>query len=134
MPVSKEVFMTRWYDELWNNANENVIDEMLHPNVKAHGLWAEPIVGKEQFKQFYKAFRKDYGNIKVVIEKNLMDGNYLVSLCSVKGIHNDTGKPIEFFGTSIALVEDGLLVEGWNCFDFLTLNIQNGKIKPEQLS
>ena len=96
--------------------------------------WGQkPLLAKNSLNFFYKAFRNAYGDIRVIIEKNLIDGNYLVSLCSVKGIHNDKGKPIGFFGTSIALVEDGLLVEGWNCFDFLTLNIQNGKIKAEQL-
>ena len=133
MEIQKQAFMHRWYNELWNNSNENVIDEMLHPDCKAYGLGAEPIYGREQFRLFYKAFRTAYTDIRVIIEKNFIDGDYLISLCGVKGTHQDTGKPIDILGTSIARIEDGQIVEAWNCFDFLTMNLQTGKINADQL-
>ncbi len=27
--------MLRWYNEVWNNGNENAIDEMMHADAKA---------------------------------------------------------------------------------------------------
>lgn len=126
-------FMLRWYDEVWNNENENAIDEMMHPEGKAHGLGVDPVIGIAGFKTFYNAFRKDYEQIKVTVDKTLLDGDYAVTLCEVTAVHSATGKPINFSGTSIAEIRDGKIVTAWNYFDFLSLNIQIGKITPKQL-
>jgi len=126
--------MLRWYNEVWNNDNESAIDEMFHHEGKAHGLGADAVIGIAGFKTFYNAFRKDYKQVHVTVDKTLLDGDYAVTLCEVKAIHRATGKPISFSGTSIADIRDGKIVTAWNYFDFLSLNIQIGKISPEQLA
>ncbi len=37
-----------------------------------------------------------------------------------------TGKPVDFTGITIARVENGQIVKGWNAFDFLALYQQIG--------
>ena len=37
-----------------------------------------------------------------------------------------TDKPVDFTGVTIARVENGNIVEGWNNFDFLTMYQQLG--------
>jgi len=133
MPVENATFMNRWYTELWNNGNDAIIGQMIHPDCRAYGLGPEPVIGPEEFKKFYDVFRKADRDIHVTVEKNFVDGDYAISLCSVKGVHTDSDKPVSFTGTSIAHLKNGQITEGWNHFDFLTLNIQNGKIDPEQL-
>jgi ketosteroid isomerase-like protein len=133
MPHQNAEFMLRWYNEVWNKENENAIDEMFHPEGKAHGLGAEPVIGAAGFKVFYNAFRKDYKQVHITVDKVLVDGDYAVALCDVKAVHRTSDKPIRFSGTSIAEIRDGKLVNAWNYFDFLSLNIQIGKILPEQL-
>ena len=130
---NKEI-MLRWYDEVWNNGNENVIDEIMHPDAKAFGLGAEPLIGPLGFKPFYKAFTDAYSDIDVVLDKIFTDGDYVICLCTAKATHKETGKPVNFTGTSIALMENGQIKLAWNHFDFLTLNLQTGKIKEEQLA
>jgi predicted ester cyclase len=125
--------MLRWYNEVWNNSNENVIDEMMHPEAKAYGLGAEPLIGPSEFKPFYNAFNNAYSGIKITVDNVFVDGDYVISLCTAKAIHKQTGKPVNFTGTSIALMENGQIKIAWNHFDFLTLNLQTGKIKEEQL-
>jgi len=39
-----------------------------------------------------------------------------------------TNRKADFWGVTIARVKDGMLVEGWNCFDFLTCYQQLGVI------
>ena len=125
--------MLRWYDEVWNNGNENVIDEIMHPDAKAYGLDAEPLIGPSGFKPFYKAFNDAYSDINVTVEKLFVDGDHVIALCAVKATHKETGKPVNFTGKLIALMENGQIKLAWNHFDFLTLNLQTGKIKEEQL-
>jgi predicted ester cyclase len=133
MAVENKDFMLRWFDEVWNKSNEKAIDEMLHAECSAFGLGAEPVVGPEKFKLFYAAFRNAYSDIHVSVDKNFVDGDYVIALCTVNATHNETGKPVNFMGTSIAHLKNGQILNAWNCFDFLTMNIQTGKINPEQL-
>jgi hypothetical protein len=125
--------MLRWYNEVWNNNNENVIDEMMHSDAEAFGLGAEPIIGPSGFKPFYKAFTGAYSGINVTVDKIFVDGDYAISLCTVTATHKETGKPVSFTGTAISLMKNGQITRAWNHFDFLTLHLQTGKIKPEQL-
>lgn len=134
MSEQNSAFMLRWYNEVWNNENETAIDEMFHPQGKAYGLNAEPLVGPEQFKPFYRMFKEKFSNIKINVDKTLADGDYVITMCTVKATYRPTGKPVEFGGVAIGKIVDGKLIEGWNYFDFLGLNLQTGNIKPEQLS
>jgi hypothetical protein len=133
MANKNEEFILRWFGEVWNNSNEAAIDEMLHPEAQAFGLGRDPIIGPAGFKPFYKAFNDAYSGVNVAVDKVFVDGDYVISLCTVKATHKETGKPINITGTSIALMENGQIKTAWNHFDFLTLNLQTGKIKPEQL-
>jgi predicted ester cyclase len=132
--MNNKDFMNRWYTELWNNGNAGVIDEMLHPDVKAYGLGPEPLVGIDAFKEFYKSFSNDLTEIKVTVDNNIAEDNFVVSLCVVEAVHKKSRAPVRFTGTSIAQFEDGRLLIGWNHFDFLTYYLQIGKITQEQLA
>jgi hypothetical protein len=72
--------------------------------------------------------------INVTVDNTFVGGNHIISLCTVKANHKDTGKPVNFTGTSTALVKNGQIMCAWNHFDFLIMNLQTGKIKPEQLA
>jgi predicted ester cyclase len=125
--------MLRWYNEVWNNGDENVIDELMHPQAEAFGLGDVPLIGPSEFKPFYKAFNKAYAGINAEVDKVFTDGDYVICLCTIKAIHKATGKPVKFTGTSIARMENGQIMSAWNHFDFLTMHLQTGKIKPKQL-
>jgi len=133
MSEQNKKLVLRWYDEVWNNSDENAIDEMMHPEGNAFGLGAEPLIGPDGFKPFYKAFNDAYKDINVTADRLFTDGEYVISLCTVKAVHKESGNPVNFTGTAITLMENGQIKQAWNHFDFLTLNLQNGKIKEEQL-
>ncbi|QEM08535.1 ester cyclase [Mucilaginibacter rubeus] len=125
-------FIIRWFTEVWNNSNPAVMDEMLHPDVKVHGV-GETFTGSHLFKDFYDDFRKVYSNLKFDIEKMISEGDEIAALVNVFGIHTATGKEVHFSGVTIAKIEDGVLTSGWNYFDFLGLSKQVGNLEPEQL-
>ena len=125
--------MIRWFNELWNENNENTIDEILHHEVEAHGLGGAPLIGTEAFREFYKAFIATYTDIKVTIEKMVEEGDSVVVMCKVEGVHKATHNKISFSGISVSQFAGDKVVKGWNYFDFLGLNLQIGKISAEQL-
>jgi predicted ester cyclase len=70
----------------------------------------------------------------VVVENVYQDGNTQTGRCTVTATHTSSGKPVKFSGISIAeFNEEGKMINGWNSFDFLTMNMQLGKISAEQL-
>jgi hypothetical protein len=125
-------FTKKWFDEVWNDGNENAIDQMVHPEAKVYGL-GEPLVGAAQFKPFYHAFRKDYSNIHVKVDRVYTIGNTEIAMCTVNATHNASGNKVHFQGVCETKLENGKIIEGHNLFDFLTMNLQAGKVKPEQL-
>src|SRR5579872_2325364 len=131
--VHNKAFMLRWYDQLWNCGNEDTIGEMMHEQCRAFGLGPEPVKGPEGFRVFYRGFIENYSDINVTVDKNLVDGDYVITLCTARAIHKESGRPVNFTGNSVALIENGKITSAWNYFDFLTMYMQTGKITPEQL-
>ena len=120
----KNTFVGRWYEEVWNQGKEETIDELFHPEGIAHGLGGSGVRGPAGFKPFFYTFRNDFSDIKVTVEEVVTEGDLEVARCHVTGVHNSTGKKVEFTGMSISKLKDGKMIEGWNNFDFLTMNQQ----------
>ena len=123
----------RWFDEVWNQKREDAIDEMMAEDVVVHGLGPEPIVGRENFKPFFRSFSSAFPDIQVTVEDALTDGNRMSCRCTVRGTHTGEGlgfpptnQPVEFTGGGMCIVEDGKFKEVWNEFDFMKMNTQMG--------
>ncbi len=127
---NKEI-IRRWFEEIWNEGREDVIDELLAPDAVIHGLDHPDSVGKtgpEAFKPFYHAFRGAFPNIHIHIDKMVAEDDCVVTLFSVTGSHkghqlglNATEKKISITGMTMARLRDGQLVEGRNNIDLLQL-------------
>jgi predicted ester cyclase len=135
MSSMPERVMRTWFDEVWNQGREASIDTLLAPNGVAHGLPGGSLVGPESFRQIFSAFRGAFPDIHVAIERTVTEGEYIAVYCRVTGTHTGgglglapTNRAVDFHGTVIARVTDGLLQEGWNVFDFLSMYQQLGTI------
>lgn len=136
MQLTPASVMQRWFDELWNGGDESTIERLLHADGVIHGLPTpdgEAIRGPAGFTPFYRAFRDAFPNLQIDIVHAVSEGDWTVAHCRVRATHDHdafgvpaTGHPIEFFGVAIGRVVGGQLVEGWNCFDFLTMYQQLG--------
>ena len=108
-----------------------------------HGLGgpgAPPIRGAAEFKKTFHMFREALGDLEISVEKTVTQGDECAAYCRVKGRHvghalggPPTNQPVDFGGLVIALVRDGRIVEGWNCFDFLGMYQQIGWVKNPPL-
>jgi len=133
MSDQNSAVVLRWFNEVWNNSNEHAIDEMFHPDGKAHGLGSEPLKLQE-FKAFYQKMNNLLADIKVSVDKTLTQDDYVIAMCTVQARHRETSKPVSFTGVSIGKIGDNQIIEAWNYFDFLNLNLQLGNITHEQLA
>jgi predicted ester cyclase len=116
--------LERWYEEVWNNANEHAIDDLLDESAIIHGLETDSDkTGPQAFKPFYHGFRKNFPTVNIKLEPIITTSNYEAAQCIVNGRTVD-GKEVNFTGLTIAKFKDGKLIEGWNAFDFLTMHKQ----------
>lgn len=127
-----ESLLHRWFEEVWNQKREEAIDEMMAEDVIVHGL-GEDIVGRENFKPFFRSFATAFPDIHVTVDDVIQDGNKMSCRCTVRGTHTGDGlgfaptnQPVEFSGGGMCTVKDGKFQEVWNEFDFMKMNTQMG--------
>jgi predicted ester cyclase len=136
MSVTPDFAMRAWFENLWNKGDETTIDRMFHADGVVHGLPTpdgQPIRGREAFKPFYRSMRAALPDISIDIVHELTQGDLTLAHCRVTATHKGdtlgfaaTNKPVEFWGFAMGRFADGQLVEGWNCFDFLSMYQQLG--------
>lgn len=118
--------LQRWYDEVWNNAKENAIDELLDENAIIHGLDTDKgQKGPVAFKPFYKTLRETLPSVSIKLEPIVKSDDIEAAHCFVSA-KDAEGKDVSFSGLTIARFKDGKIVEGWNGFDFVPLYQQLG--------
>ena len=135
MPSQGDTLLHRWFEEVWNQGRESVIDELMAEDAIVHGITDdagnEPR-GPAQFKPFFHKFRTAFPDVRITVEDALVDGDKVAVRCAVTATHTGPGmmpptnKPTSFTGMCFARVKNGKIAEGWNNFDFLSLYQQLG--------
>jgi predicted ester cyclase len=128
--------LREWFERLWNQGDESVVDEMLAPEAPVHGIpgpTSDCCRGAEAFKGFYRGFRAAFPDIRITVEKEIRSDDTLVARCTLAGTHRGdlaglapTGRPVRITGMVMARVENGVMAEGWNNFDLHSLFLQLG--------
>jgi len=138
MTPTPETVIRQWFNEVWNEGDEQAIDRLMIADGKVHGLTGAdgpPMMGPAAFKPLFHTFREALGDLEIVVERTIVEGEFCTAYCRVTGRHvghafggAPTGRPVDFHGMTIARVRDGKLIEGWNVYDFLTMYQQIGWI------
>jgi predicted ester cyclase len=128
-----------WFKEVWDEGREEAIDRLADPDCVIHGLGgpgAPPMRGTAPFKELFRTFRQALGDLQIAVDRTVTEGDTCAAYCRVKGQHVGdalgmpiTQRPVEFNGVTITIVRNGRIVEGWNCFDFLSMYQQIGWVK-----
>lgn len=133
--IENEQLIRRWFTEVWNNKREEVIDEMLDENGIHHGLDNEPVVGNNNFKQFFRNFIDAFPDIKVDVTDVVSEGEKIAARYTVTATHlgnglgfDKTELPVQFTGCGICRVKNGKFIEVWNEINFLKMFQQIGVV------
>ena len=138
MSDENKALIQRWFEEVWNQGREEVIDELFAAEGIAHGLADEAgnaLRGPQDFKPFFRKFRSAFPEMEVRVEDTVAEGDKVAARCLVRGKHQSdslgfaaTGQATEFTGITIVRIENGKIVEAWNNFDFMTMYKQLGAL------
>jgi predicted ester cyclase len=132
--------MRRWFQEVWNEGKENTIDEMFPRNSVMWGV-SRPDAssrGPEEFRAFYQAMRKTFTDMQIDLHDVVQEGDTAYGRFSVTANHSGdffgvapTGKTIKLVGICCLKAKDGVIVEGWNCWDQMGLVRELGLLSPQ---
>src|SRR5690606_16992871 len=98
-PMTQTQIVRRWFDELWNEGQEAVIDELLAPGMVARGLAATDIVGRDQFRQFYQAFRSAFSDVHITLDNVIEAGDFVTCLARVDLVPRNGQGPVQICGS-----------------------------------
>ncbi len=129
----------RWFDEVWNEGKEAVIDELLAPECVGHGLSeGDPDeYGSAEFKSFLRNMRAALPDARIHIQDTVEEGDKVAARVILEGTHSGhglgckaTGRSVRVPGIVMVRVVDGRMVERWNSWDQLGLLRQLGGLAP----
>ncbi|MDH7461974.1 ester cyclase [Chitinophagaceae bacterium 26-R-25] len=118
MPVDQTTVIHRWFHNVWNNADDKAVDELMHKNAISHGLEAYGhLGGPARFRAFSQHFRTIFTDIKIRIEETVVQDDLEVARCVVDAVKISNNEPVNFGGMCMARIKDGQIIEGWNFFN-----------------
>lgn len=128
--MKKIDFLRDWYTRVWIEADLTAIDAFFAPSAGADGLMPDGQVGPEDFRALVPALRALVRDLRIGIDTWQEGGDWLWAQITVSAFPNAGTRPMHASGQVMLRFRDGLIVEAYNCFDFLTFFTQAGLL-PE---
>ena len=138
----------RIVDEAWNKHNPASLDQLFSNDAVVHDPQNPTITkGPQGAKSTLAIYLRAFPDMKITIEREIAEGDYVVQLLSTSGTHTGplgnipaTGKKTNVTGVITSKLQDGKVVETWSLWDQLTLMQQLGVVpipetarKPEHV-
>jgi steroid delta-isomerase-like uncharacterized protein len=131
MPVEENVaLMRRWFKEVWNQGRVQTIYDLMAENAIATGQ-DEPgveIHGPGDFVRLFNRLHGAFPDIKVTVEDAFGAGDKVVVRWSAVMTHTGdhlgtpaTNKKVRVTGITIAQIQNGKIIRGWDNWDQLAL-------------
>jgi len=124
MSTDPAVFLTRWFEEVWNRRRRDAIDELMAPSclTKVEGM-DQPLT-RDAFKEYHRAFLSAVPDLRAEVLFVTTDGTRSIVSWRARGTHLGPGlgippsrKPVDFAGLSVFEIADERIVSGldrWN--------------------
>ena len=126
--MTAQTVVRRFVDEYQTGADERAFDALLHPDVVDHSRPPGIAPGAAGVRQQFEGFR-------ATILDQVTEGDKVVTRKVFTGTHTGdfggiepTGREVEIHVIDIVRVQDGRIVEHWNCVDRLGLLAQLGAL------
>ena len=133
----------RIVDEAWNKHNTKLIDELFSNDAVLHNpQYATVVKGPEGAKESLETYLTAFPDLKITIEKEIADGEYVVQHLRAIGTNTGelmgmpaTGKKANTTGAmTTKFDQSGKIVEVWSFFDNLGLMQQLGLIPTPEVA
>lgn len=123
-----KAIIRRYYDELWNRWNLDVVDEIISVEVAFRGSLGSTVKGRHDFKQYVNMVRAAFPDFHNTIDDLIAEGDKVVARLTYRGTHKGelfgiapTGRQVTYSGIAIFQIADSQIVDGWVIGDTLGL-------------
>jgi predicted ester cyclase len=115
----------RWFEEVWNQGNEDTIDELFLPEGHCYGFpQPDSAIGRDEFKATVRQFRSTFSGIHATVDDTITEGDKIAIRWTAQMQHTGdglgfapTGEPVTLTGISTMHLRNGRIIEGWNALD-----------------
>ena len=133
MEISKQLeankaICQRFFQELHNNQNLEIIDALVDHDVISHDPFPGQAAGANGLKNTMRMFREAFPDLHVEILDMLAEGDRVMSRLRVSGTHrgafldmSPTGNAVTYDEVIILRLANGKIVEHWAVADALSL-------------
>ena len=137
MSEENEALVRRYFEEIWNKGNLELIDELFTTNFVRHGpVGTEGEVrGLEGFKALVSSYRAGLPDLRIPIEDQIAAGDRVVTRWTAYGTHQGellgnapTGNQATVTGILVDRISGGKIEEEWVDYDTLHLMQQIGAL------
>lgn len=117
MSTSTNSVLENWFERVWNNRDENAIDELMDANAAIIDKKpAATYTGTDHVKTVFRNLWSDFEDIHMdVIGEVKNNDDIETAECLVRAKYND--REIKFTGPAMVKVRNGKIVEASNDFD-----------------
>jgi predicted ester cyclase len=136
--------VVRWFTDFWgSDFDPSVIDELAAPDIRFEYSLHEPLRGRQAVREFALRFREAFPDLGFGATADLIaEGDYVVGQWKGGGTHTGpafddlpigslppaSGRQMEFTGTTVIKVVDGMIAEEVGLDDGVTVLQQLGLI------
>jgi steroid delta-isomerase-like uncharacterized protein len=143
MTGQEPVLLRRWFEEVWNQRRDDLMDQLAAKDMVCHGTGGpdEDLRGLDQdFRPFYEKLLGAFPDIQFTVEAAIRQGDSEALRWTARMTHagNDLGfsatnKPVTLTGMVFARLENGKFAEAWDNWDMMGLMKQIGMIAQERI-
>ena len=133
MSEQNKALSRRFYEEVFNKKNLDVIDELCASDVVDHTAMPGQAPGARGLKDVFASFLKAFPDFHITVEEMIAERDIVVARFTVEGTHRGefmgavpTGKPVTFHGIDMIRVKNGQATEVWHQGDDMIVLMQLG--------
>lgn len=128
--------LNRYYEELVNQGNLDVVDEIIAEDyVSHHNDPANLPHGPEGVKAFISITRTGFPDLRITVSQIFAEGDQVASMWTMEGTQTGewfgappSGKRAKWDGIVVSRIANGKIAEDWYNFDQISLLMQLGII------
>lgn len=129
-------FVREYYEEVVNTGDVELIESFISPEYTEVHNGKRNAIGVEGAKEHILGVRQTYPDLNITIERQIAEGDWVVSCINVRGTHKGlwlgikpTGKSVAFTGVNVDRVVNGRIVEHGGAANLLGPLLEIGAIK-----
>lgn len=134
MPTSPTRLVERFYQEVWNEANEDVAREILHPEFRFRASLGPEKSGPEGFIEYMRLIHAALSEYTCTIQDIIEQGNRAAARLRFSGLHRGTlfgvaatGRPIAWSGAAFFSTDGRQITSLWVLGDVDAVKQQLGR-------